>query len=239
MKLAQIIDQYSSEFINRYQNRLLPGHIKALNAIKRCRTPEAGELYVKCCECEHAQWRPLSCGNRNCPQCQNHVASEWLDRQKAKLLPVEYFMVTFTLPYELRALAWHNQKIIYSIMFECIKSTLKDFGLNPKNLGADLGMTGVLHANSRRLDYHPHIHVVVPGGGINKRKRQWIKLKGKYLFNEFALARVFRARFLDAVNKKGFKSAKIGEAIYTSPISPIQAFLKIMALSVICPAQLD
>ena len=104
-------------------------------------------------------------------------------------LPVEYFMVTFTLPYELRSLAWHNQTAVYNILFACAASTLKDFGLNPANLGADIGMTAVLHTHSRRLDYHPHCHVVVPGGGIDKLRRQWKKVKGKYLFNEFALAK--------------------------------------------------
>lgn len=204
MKLAHIIDQYYGELTDRYQDRLLPSHIKALSAIKRCRTPDSGELYVACQDCHHAQWRPLSCGNRNCPQCQNHVATQWLDRQKAKLLPVEYYMVTFTLPYELRTLVWHHQKVFYTLFFACVQRTLKDFGLNSKQLGAEMGMTAVLHAHSRRLDFYPHIHVVVPGGGINKQKRQWIKLKGNYLFNEFALARVFRARFLDAINKAGY-----------------------------------
>jgi hypothetical protein len=112
-------------------------------------------------------------------------------------------MVTFTLPYELRSLAWHNQAAVYNILFDCATSTLKDFGLNPANLGADIGMTAVLHTHSRRLDYHPHCHVIVPGGGIDKRRRQWKKVKGKYLFNEFALAKVFRARCLEAFNKAG------------------------------------
>ena len=110
-------------------------------------------------------------------------------------------MVTFTLPYELRMLAWNNQAIVYTILFDCAASTLKDFGLNPNNLGAEIGMTGVFHTHSRRLDFHPHCHFIVPGGGINWLRRQWIKLKGKYLFNEFALAEVFRARCLDAFNK--------------------------------------
>jgi Putative transposase. len=112
-------------------------------------------------------------------------------------------MVTFTLPYELRSLAWCNQTAVYNILFDCAASTLKDFGLNPANLGADIGMTAVLHTHSRRLDYHPHCHVIVPGGGIDKHRRQWKKLKGNYLFNEFALAKVFRARCLDAFNKAG------------------------------------
>jgi len=88
-------------------------------------------------------------------------------------------------------------------MFACVSSTLKDFGANPKNLGANIGMTAVLHTHNRRLDYHPHIHVIVPGGGVDKARKQWKKKKDKYLFNEFALAKVFRARFLDALNKAG------------------------------------
>lgn len=123
-------------------------------------------------------------------------------------MPVLYFMVTFTLPYELRSLAWHHQKVVYSIFFICVSSTLKDFGLNPKNLGAEIGMTMVLHTHNRKLDFHPHIHVVVPGGGVDKRRRQWKKKKGKYLFNKKAMAKVFRARFLTALNKAGFSIPK-------------------------------
>jgi hypothetical protein len=114
-------------------------------------------------------------------------------------------MATFTLPYELRSLAWDNQKLVYTLLFTCVSSTLKDFGLNPKNLGADIGMTAILHTHNRRLDYHPHIHAVVPGGGVDKARKQWEK-KDKYLFNEFALAVVFRARFLDALNKAGLSA---------------------------------
>jgi hypothetical protein len=110
-------------------------------------------------------------------------------------------MVTFTLPYELRSMTWHNQTAVYNILFDCAASTLKDFGLNPDNLGAKMGFTGILHTHSRRLDYHPHCHFIVPGGGINVLRRQWIKLKAKYLFNEFSLAKVFRARCLDAFNQ--------------------------------------
>jgi len=203
MELASIINQYYDAFMIKYGDTALPDHIKAMNAIRRCRTPDSGELYVQCPNCHHAEWRPLSCGNRSCPKCQNHESSEWIDRQQAKLLPVLYFLVTFTLPFELRSLTWHHQKMVYSIFFTCVSSTLKDFGLNPKNLGAKIGMTMVLHTNNRKLDFHPHIHVVVPGGGIDKRKRQWKKKKGKYLFNQDAMAKVFRARFLAALNEAG------------------------------------
>lgn len=208
MKIAAIIDEYYDAFLARYRDTVLPGHLKALNAMRDCRTSEAGELYVRCSSCDHTDFRPLSCGHRNCPQCQNHETSQWLDRQQNKLLPVQYFMVTFTLPSEFRAMAYRNQKTVFSLMFSCVATTLKDFGLNPKHLGAEIGMTMVLHTHSRRLSFHPHIHVVVPGGGVDKRRRQWKKKKGKYLFNQKALAKVFRARFLDALNKKGLPVPK-------------------------------
>jgi len=206
MQLAYILHQYQRALQAKYGSRLLPGHLRAIQAIRQCRTPEVGELFVQCPDCGHATWRPRSCGHRSCPQCQNHEASLWLDWQQAKLLPVEYFMATFTLPYELRSLAWDNQTVVYKLLFSCVAGTLKDFGLNPKNLGADIGMTAILHTHNRRLDYHPHIHVVVPGGGVDKAGKQWKKKKDKYLFNAFALATVFRARFIEALDKAGLSA---------------------------------
>ncbi len=203
MELEPIINQYKSSFLAQYGTGLLPNQLQAIHALQRCRTPDSGEMYLQCTHCNEAHWHPMSCGHRSCPKCQNHEASQWLERQQAKLLPVEYFLVTFTLPYQLRVLAWQHQKVIYSLFFACVSSTLKDFGLNPDKLRIHLGMTAVLHTHNRKLDYHPHIHLVVPGGGVDKRKKQWKKLKGKYLFNEFALAKVFRARFLEAIIQKG------------------------------------
>ncbi len=196
MEMAILVGQYYDEYIAKYGATALPGHLKALSAIRRCRTPDSGELYVQCPDCDHSTWRPLSCGNRHCPKCQNHATNRWIDSQQLKLLPVPYFMATFTLPFELRPLAWRNQKTVYSLMLKCIAETLKAFGQNPRHLGAELGMTMVLHTNTRRLDYHPHVHVVIPGGGIDKRRRVWKKLKRKYLFNGKALAKKFRGRFL-------------------------------------------
>ena len=208
MELAAIIDQYYDAFIAKHVDTLLPGHLKALNAIRRCRTPDSGELYAQCPDCGQTQWRPMSCGHRSCPKCQNHETSQWIDRQQAKLLPTSYFMTTFTLPYELRLLSRHHQRTVYSILFTCAASTLKDFGLNPKNLGAEIGMSMVLHTHNRKLDYHPHIHVVLPGGGVDKRSQQWINKKGKYLFNQKTVAKVFRARFFAALIQAGFSIPK-------------------------------
>lgn len=208
MELSAIINQHYDAYTTKYARSIMPGHLKAINAICRCRTPDSGELFVHCPDCHHEEWRPLSCGHRSCPKCQNHEASQWLDRQQKKLLPVHYFMATFTLPYELRSFTWNHQRKVYSVLFTCVSSVLIDFGLNPKHLGAEIGMTMVLHTHSRQLNFHPHIHVVVPGGGIDKQRRQWKKKKGKYLFNEFALATVFRARFLAALKNAGLSVPK-------------------------------
>lgn len=208
MEMAPIIDQYYPAYCDKYGLEVLPSHLKTLHAIRRCRTAGSGELYVKCPECDHAEWRPMSCGNRHCPKCQNHTASQWIDKQQVKLLPVPYFMVTFTLPYELRSLVYHHQKTIYTLLFNCVISTLKTFGLNPKHLGAEIGATMVLHTNSRMLNFHPHIHAVVPGGGINKRLAQWKRIKSDYLFNHKALAKVFRGRFLAGLHEAGFNIPK-------------------------------
>jgi len=117
-------------------------------------------------------------------------------------------MVTFTLPHELKSLVYHNQKSAYNLLFTCVATTLKTFGLNPKHLGAEIGMTMVLHTNSRRLNYHPHIHAVVPGGGVDKRLRLWKRVKTDYLFNHKALAMVFRARFLAGLREAGLAVPK-------------------------------
>ena len=206
MKLASIIEHYEAPFKAKYAARLLPGQLRAIEAMKRCRTPAAGEVLWHCSACAEQLSHPRSCGHRSCPQCQNHEATQWLARQQAKLLPVDYFMVTFTLPHELRGLAWHHQKSAYGILLATAAGTLKDFGLDPKRLGSEIGLTSVLHTHSRSLEYHPHCHLIVPGGGVDRARRQWKKAKGKYLFNAFALAKVFRARFLAALKAEGLPS---------------------------------
>ena len=205
MELKSILQEYKTALIKKHGDKLIPDQYKAMHSIERCRTAQSGQLYVQCKQCTHAHWTPLSCGHRFCPTCQNHEVNQWLERQKQKLLPVDYFMVTFTLPAELRQLTQSHQKTLYSLLFSCVASILKDFGLNPDKLDGNTGFTAVLHTHNRKLDYHPHLHVVMPGGGINQKRNEWKKPKGKYLFNEFALAKVFRARFLTALNKHNLK----------------------------------
>ncbi|MEE8307916.1 MAG: transposase zinc-binding domain-containing protein, partial [Gammaproteobacteria bacterium] len=145
MELAPVIDQYLPGFRSRYDPVLLPGQLNAISAMQRCRTPDSGQMLLRCNDCNVQLLHPHSCGHRSCPKCQNHQTSQWLDRQQAKLLPVDYFMATFTVPFELRDLAWRHQSVFYTLLFDAVISTLKDFGLNSKHLGAAMGMTAVLH----------------------------------------------------------------------------------------------
>ena len=208
MDFATIAARYLHRFKTAHGHRTTPNQWSALNAILGCRTEQYGQMQLSCRSCHWQTARYLSCGHRSCNRCQNHATTEWLERQQAKLLPVEYFMVTFTLPFELRALAKANQTVVYTLMFQCAVSTLKSFGLNDKALAAELAMTGVLHTHTRRLDYHPHVHMIVPGGGVNKRRNEWRKIKGRYLFNGFQLATVFRARLLKAIRQAALKTPK-------------------------------
>jgi hypothetical protein len=210
MDFTTIAARYLGRFKDRHGHTMSVDQWSALNAILGCRTEQYGQMKLSCNTCSWQAERYLSCGHRSCNRCQNHCTTEWLQRQARKLLPVGYFMATFTLPFELRGLAKANQKVIYTLLFQSAISTLKDFGVNDKTLNAELAMTAVLHTHTRRLDYHPHVHVVIPGGGINQRRNEWRKLKGDYLFNGFQLATVFRAKLLKAIRKSGF----------TPPITP-------------------
>ena len=161
---------------------------RAIAAMLRCQTQQQGSSKWQCQQCPHQEVTPLSCGHRFCPQCQQRTASNWLWRQQSKLLPTPYFMVTFTLPYELRSLAAHHPRHLYSIMFKVTASILKDFAA--KQSKGELGFTSVLHTHSRQRNLHPHLHILVAGGRYDASKKQWHKGNKNYLFNAFALAKV-------------------------------------------------
>ena len=199
--LSSIIHQFKDKFLARYQAVIMPGHKNALWAMERCRKEYAPHMLVQCTndKCGKQTYIPHSCGHRNCPHCQNHESWQWTENQLSKQLPAEYYLITFTLPGQLRTLAWRNQKTIYSLMLLCVQQVLKTFTLNDKQLGGMAGFTAILHTHSRALGYHPHIHVVMPAASIDPTTKIWRVKSGEYLFNHKALAKVFRAKFLQAI----------------------------------------
>ncbi len=207
MRLAAIITAFEADFLARYQARILPSHRKALAAMKRCRSHLGPKMQAVCGSCHQQAFAPHSCGHRNCPHCQSHESQRWIERQLNKQLPADYFLLTFTLPAQLRALAWQHQRSIYAMMTRSAWETVHAFSQNDKRLQGTPGATTVLHTHSRRLDYHPHVHMVIPGAAINADKRLWRTKRGKrkrsYLFNHKALAKVFRAKLLEAITRAG------------------------------------
>jgi hypothetical protein len=205
--LSSIIKTFEAEFIDQYHDSILPSHRKALAAMKECRTSSSPQMLAQCPECDSQVLVPHSCGHRNCPHCQHHESQQWLERQLNKQLPAEYFLLTFTLPEELRPLAWWHQRTLYALMIQCVWETVRTFSQNDKQLQGTPGAIAVLHTHSRRLDFHPHVHLVMPAAAIDEINRLWRTKKGEgkssYLFNHKALAKVFRAKMLDAIRQEG------------------------------------
>lgn len=202
--LAQLLRAHQEAFVKHYKNVMERRHYQAMQAIIDCHTPACGELLCECPACKNGTVLCHSCGHRSCPACQGPTQQQWLARQQEKRLPVDYYMVTFTLPYELRRFVWKHQTWAYQTLFQCAVDTLRTFAKNDKQIGEVIGMTGVLHTHTRRLDYHPHVHFIVPGGGFDAKRQRWQATSKKYLFNGIALAKVFRGKFIAALKEKGF-----------------------------------
>ena len=205
MEMAPIIKEYQPAFERKFKNRILPGQKKALEAMKICREPECGEVIVACPKCGKVEYKTHSCGHRSCPKCQNHEATKWLHRQCQKLLPVRYFLVTFTVPAQLRKTIADNQRSAFEALFQASRETLEELAANGRYLGGKIGMTGVLHTHNRKLDFHPHIHYLVPAGCIDQKQRTWKKKSWKFLFPENAMAKLFRGKLLGLFYKMGWK----------------------------------
>ncbi|VEN73145.1 transposase [Candidatus Desulfarcum epimagneticum] len=208
--LSSIISEFKDRFYAKYKSIIMPGHKKALQAMEQCRKEHGPHILARCADhnCGCQTYIPHSCGHRNCPHCQNHESHQWIDNQLGKLLPAQYYLITFTLPSQLRDLARKNQKKIYSLMFSCVRDVLKTFTQNDKKLQGSAGFTAMLHTHSRRLDYHPHMHVVMPGASINAKTRLWRVKSSDYLFSHKALAKVFRAKFLEAIVAEKLRAPK-------------------------------
>jgi hypothetical protein len=193
-----LLRQYQHALEQQYAAQLNRDTRNAIYAMLSCQTEQQTKVKWCCSHCQHVEQHPISCGHRHCPQCQHQTTSDWLMRQQQKLLPTHYFMVTLTLPYQFRALARTQPKALYQTLFSVAQATLKDFAKRQQK--GEMGFTAVLHTHSRNRDLHPHLHVIVPCGRYAPLKQEWHKGCKQYLFNEFALAKVWRARILDAIN---------------------------------------
>ena len=208
IRLASVIETFEADFLAQYRGQLTAEHYRALAAMKQCRTQASPMMQVKCARCQHQKLVPHSCGHRHCPHCQHHESQQWLERQLKKQVPAEYFLLTFTLPAEFRALTWAHQSVVYELLMRCCWATVRTFSQNDKQLQGTPGAIAVLHTNTRQLAFHPHVHLVMPAAALDGKHRLWrTKRRGKakagYLFNQKALAKVFRAKMLAGIEAAG------------------------------------
>src|SRR5476651_758795 len=167
-----------------------------MSAIESCRTAALGGHVARCEGCAHTVIAYNSCRNRHCPKCQGTAAKEWLAAREADLLPVGYFHVVFTLPAAIADIAYQNKAVVYDILFTASAATMTTIAADPKHLGARIGITAVLHTWGSALTHHPHVHMIVPGGGISPNASRWISSRPDFLAHVNVLARLFRRLFL-------------------------------------------
>lgn len=200
LEVAEIFRLHGPDYREKFGNRMLPSHRRAMQDIELCRTESLGGQLYYCAQCDQQRYSYHSCKNRHCPKCQNEQANEWLKQQKELLLPTHHFLVTFTLPAELRAVARSHQKTIYNLLFRASSAALQQLAQDPRFVGGRLGMVGVLHTWTRQLLYHPHVHYIVTGGGLADDGR-WRSARKDFLVPVKALSPIFRAQFRDQLKK--------------------------------------
>jgi ribosomal protein L37AE/L43A len=198
LEVADIFRLHGPAYREQFGDRLLPSHRRAMQDIETCRTESLGGQVYFCSQCQERRYSYHSCKNRHCPKCQNEQANDWLAEQQNSLLPIHHFLVTFTLPQELRALARSHQKLIYNLLFRTSSAALQQLAQDPRFVGGRLGMVGVLHTWTRQLLFHPHVHYIVTGGGITDDGR-WRSSRKDFLVPVKALSPIFRAKFRDAL----------------------------------------
>jgi hypothetical protein len=224
IEVADIVRACGAGFIQRSRRWLHWSHVKVLNAIARCRTAALGGHRDQCPQCGHQAISYNSCRNRHCPKCQTAARNQWVAKRQSEVLPVGYFHVVFTLPHELSALALQNKKEIYRLLLQASADTLLEVAANPKHLGAAIGFLSILHTWGQNLLHHPHVHCVVPGGGISPDQTQWIHSRPNFLVPVPVLKIVFRAKVRDGL-KRLFRAGKLVFAGQLAALSNWNAFL--------------
>jgi hypothetical protein len=199
LEVADIFHDHGLAWRRANAGHVSLGQLKVMSAIESCRTAALGGHVARCEKCAHTHIAYNSCRNRHCPKCQGAAAKEWLADRAAELLPVPYYHVVFTLPAPIGDIAYHNKAVIYDILFKVAAETLLTIAADPKHLGARIGLTAVLHTWGSALTHHPHVHCIVPGGGISLDGQHWISCRPGFFLPVRVLSRLFRRRFLETL----------------------------------------
>ena len=201
LEVADIFRAHGPAWRLAQRSHLSLGQLKVMSAIEQCRTAALGGHVLRCPDCQHDQVCYNSCRNRHCPKCQSIAAKRWLQARQADLLPVDYYHVVFTLPAPISDIAYYNKAVVYGLLFEIAAETLTTIAADPRHLGAEIGLTLVLHTWGSALTHHPHVHGIVPGGGLSLDGQRWVSCKPGFFLSVRVLSRLFRRRFLEALEE--------------------------------------
>ena len=228
LEVADIFRAVGPAYRQAHAGHLSFGQLRVMSAIEACRTAVLGGHIAKCEDCAHADIAYNSCRNRHCPKCQSAAAHDWLEARRADLLPVEYFHVVFTLPAPIADIAYANKAVIYEALFKAASDALLRIAADPKHLGAKIGLTAVLHTWGSALTHHPHVHCIVPGGGLSPDRMRWVACRPGFFLPVRVLSRLFRRLMLQRLAKAHAQGALhfFGTHVALNRIDAFRAFLK-------------
>jgi hypothetical protein len=199
LEIADIFRDHGPAWRRANAGHVSLSQLKVMSSIEACRTEALGGHVAACTKCDHQHIAYNSCKNRHCPKCQGPAARDWMAARADDLLPVEYFHVVFTLPAEIARIAYWNKKAVYGLLFRASAQTVMTIAADPKRLGAKVGMTSVLHTWGSALTHHPHIHMIVPGGGLSKDGNRWVACRPRFFLHVRVLSRLFRRLFIEGL----------------------------------------
>ncbi len=227
LEVADIFLRFGGAWRKAHAGHVSLGQLKAMSAIETCRTAALGGHVERCEDCDHSRIAYNSCRNRHCPKCQGAAAKDWLAARQADLLPVGYFHLVFTLPAEIADIAYHNKSVVYDLLFRTSSETLLTIAADPKHLGARIGITAVLHSWGSAMTHHPHVHMIVPGGGISPDGARWVHCRSGFLLPVRVLSRLFRRLLLSRLTDahRAGKLAFFGELAHLGDPQAFAAFL--------------
>ena len=230
LEVADVFRRYGDVYRRRHSTNLSTAQRRVMTAIERCRTAALGGHVDQCDKCGHLRISYDSCRNRHCPKCQSLARAQWLEDRQAEVLDTQYFHVVFTIPQAIATIAYQNQRTVYGILFHAAAETLRTIAADPKHLGAEIGFLAVLHTWGQNLQFHPHLHCVVPGGGLAPDGSRWIACRPGFFLPVRVLARMFRRVFLETL-QRAFDADKLEFFNTAAKLRERPAFLRHLAVS--------
>jgi len=223
LEVADIFRRYGAAWREAHRGHISLGQLKVMSAIEACRSAALGGHVLRCKKCSHLQIAYNSCRNRHCPKCQANAAKRWLQARQRELLPVEYYPVVFTMPAVIADISHQNKREDYGILFKAAAETLRTIAVDPKHLGARIGVTMVLLSWGSALTHHPHVHCIIPGGGFSADGQQWIACRKGFFLPVRVLSRLFRRLFLENLNR-AYRNGELHFFGHQSVLNDSQAF---------------